>query len=68
MNYGTANDINDASSRIECMSDTGVTLANYQYLGTSGFVDAASAQRSCPLSPAFGWPCSLTFLGRSLAP
>ena len=50
------------------MSDTGVTLANYQYLGTSGFVDAASAQRSCPLSPAFGWPCSLTSLGRSLAP
>ena len=26
MNYGTANRINDASSRVESMTDTGVTL------------------------------------------
>jgi len=44
MNYGTANDINDASSRIESLTDTGVTLASYQHLGASGFVNAASAQ------------------------
>jgi len=42
--YGTTNGINEASSRIESMTDTGVTLASYQYLGASGFVNAASAQ------------------------
>jgi len=49
MNYGTSDDINDASSRIESMTDTGVTLASYQYLGSSGIVNAASAQ------PGIAW-------------
>ncbi len=49
MNYGTADNINDASSRIESMTDTDVTLASYQYLGSSGFVNAASAQ------PGIAW-------------
>ena len=42
--YSTAGRMNDASSWIESMTDTGVTLASYQYLGASGFVNAASAQ------------------------
>ena len=44
MNYGAANEINDASSQIESMTESGVMLASYQYLGTSGFVNAASAR------------------------
>ena len=46
--YGTANGINDACSRIESVSDS-VTLATYQYLGASGFVNAASAE------PGINW-------------
>ncbi|GEM_PF-2444788 len=46
---GAATGINDASSRIESMTDTGVTLAIYEYLGTSGFVNAASPQ------PGIAW-------------
>ena len=49
MSYGMSNDINDASSRIESMTDTGLTLASYQYLGSSGFVNATSAQ------PGINW-------------
>ncbi len=45
MSYGTANDINDASSRIESMTDNGVTLASYQYLGSFGL-------RECGVRPA----------------
>jgi len=49
--YGTANAINDACSRIESVINTSdsVNLATYQYLGTSGFVNAASAQ------PGINW-------------
>ena len=49
--YGTANGINDACSRIESVINTtdSVNLAAYQYLGTSGFVNAASAQ------PGISW-------------
>ena len=44
--YGTTNGINDASSRIASIINTSdsVNLAAYEYLGTSGFVNAASAQ------------------------
>ena len=49
--YGTANAINDACSRIESVINTSdsVNLATYQYLGASGFVNAASAQ------PGINW-------------
>jgi len=49
--YGTANCMNDASSRIESMkfSAEGFNLVDYQYLGSSGFVNAASAQ------PGIAW-------------
>jgi RHS repeat-associated protein len=46
--YGTANGINDACSRIESVSDS-ANLATYQYLGASGFVNAASAE------PGINW-------------
>jgi len=44
--YGTANGMNDASNRVESMkfSTEGFNLVDYQYLGSSGFVNAASAQ------------------------
>jgi RHS repeat-associated protein len=49
--YGTANGINDASSRIESVINTSdsVNLGTYQYLGTSGFVNSASGQ------PGINW-------------
>jgi|GEM_PF-1994314 len=49
--YGTANAINDACSRIESVINTSdsVNLATYQYLGASGFVNAASGQ------PGISW-------------
>ncbi|MCX7386392.1 MAG: hypothetical protein NTX48_06970, partial [Planctomycetales bacterium] len=46
--YGTGGTINDACSRIESVGDS-VNLATYQYLGTSGVVNAASAQ------PGINW-------------
>ena len=54
--YGTADLIDDACSRIQSMKDSGAAfnLADYQYLGLSGFVNAASAHRFCPLSPVPG--------------
>ncbi len=49
--YGTGGTINDACSRIESVINTtgSVNLATYQYLGTSGFVNAASVQ------PGISW-------------
>ena len=49
--YGTANAMNDACSRIESVINTSdsVNLAMYQYLGTSAFVNAASAE------PGINW-------------
>jgi len=49
--YGTAIGINDASSRVESMkfSAEGFNLVDYQCLGSSGFVNAASAQ------PGISW-------------
>jgi hypothetical protein len=49
--YGTGNGINDACSRIESVINTSdsVNLGTYQYLGTSGFVNAASGQ------PGINW-------------
>ena len=42
-NYGTSGEIDDSLGRIQSMSDSGGTLVEYQYLGTSSFVNAASA-------------------------
>ena len=49
--YGTAGGMNDACSRIESLINTSdsLNLATYQYLGTSGFVNAASSQ------PGINW-------------
>jgi RHS repeat-associated protein len=49
--YGTANGMNDVSSRVESMkfSTEGFNLVDYQYLGSSGFVNAASGQ------PGISW-------------
>ncbi len=51
--YGVANGMNDACSRIESIIDpadaVNPNLATYQYLGTSGFVNVASAQ------PGINW-------------
>ncbi len=47
-NYGTTDDINDASSRIQSMKDVGAgfDLVGYQYLGASGFVNAEYGQNN----------------------
>jgi YD repeat-containing protein len=49
--YGTGSGINDACSRIESVINTSdsVNLGTYQYLGSSGFVNAASGQ------PGINW-------------
>ena len=50
--YGVADGMNDACSRIESVINAvidSVNLATYQYLGTAGFVNAASAQ------PGINW-------------
>jgi len=56
MNYGANNGINDASSRIEslCNDSDNLNLVTYQYLGTSGFVNASSGQ------PGINWTLSGT--------
>ena len=50
-NYGTANGIHSACSRIASVINTSdsVNLGTYQYLGTSGFVNSASGQ------PGINW-------------
>jgi len=51
VDYGTANDMNDACSRVQSMkfSAEGFNLVDYQYLGVSGFVNTASSQ------PGIAW-------------
>ena len=51
VDYGTAGDINDASSRVQSLKFTAeaFSLADYQYLGASGFVNQASSQ------PGISW-------------
>ncbi|MFN6331093.1 MAG: RHS repeat-associated core domain-containing protein [Planctomyces sp.] len=60
VDYGTAGDINDASSRVQSLKFTAeaFSLADYQYLGASGFVNQASSQ------PGINW----TLYGSSTDP
>jgi len=51
VDYGTANEMNDACSRVQSMkfSAEAFNLVDYQYLGVSGFVNTASSQ------PGIAW-------------
>jgi len=51
--------IDDASSRIDSLDDTGVTFGSYQYLGSSGSIKNHSIIGPVRQIPGFGgWPPS----------